>query len=200
MANTYKLTLKDNGYSLGVGRITEFQYLHWSHDIKYNLCKALTKKFDYENANLPENVVFEYDYYHEYDDVALWVGAGEEAWLTIETMNNTDLVVDEELISYLHSQFDDEVNNILDVSYEFIPECDLQRGHYLEWLENHNGVSITGTFEADIYDPSKLRFEGISINDKQYIITNVYYDNVELKYEKTKPNVTNFDMRVLNVE
>lgn len=199
MANTYKLTLKGLGYNLGVGRITEFQYLFWSKENKDKLLDALTNKFDYENSQLPENIVFEYNNYYEYDDVALWAGGGEESWLTIMDVND-EIIVDEELVSYLHSQFDDEVNSILDTSYEFIPECDLQKGYYVEWLENGDGVWFESSFQADIYDPSKLRFEGIRINDKQYIITNVYYDDVELVSKINNIKLKEFDCRVLNVE
>jgi hypothetical protein len=197
--NTYKIVIKGNGYNRGLGRINEFQYSFWANNNKEDLLNALTKNYNYEHNHVPLNSVFEYDYYHDYDDVAFWSGFGEDAWLTVTTDNN-EQIVDEDLISYLHSQFDDEVNDILDISYEFVPEHDLQEGNYVEWVEEVKEYSFVGSFCDQTFDPKKLKFEGLMLNDKQYIITNVYYNDVEIENTvKLEHDVDFFDCRVINV-
>lgn len=195
----FTIEIVSRGLDVGIGKITQAQYEYWNHeDREYELGEALQCNFDYEENETPEECKL-LDYYNEYDDVLFTFGPDIDY--------NTMVIKD----SKGNIVFDGDVEGF---ASEYDPECELEiidggdrdyymnvqePGYYVQWTQGGKGVYFDGDFEAEEFDPLKLKFLRKE-TDYGDVLDSISYNGEHISNNAGDYDVKSFECAVHYVE
>ena len=195
---TYTIEITSRGQDVGIGKITQSQYEYWSDDREYELGEALQSNYDYEENETPEECRL-HDYYNEYDDVLFTFGPDIDYHsMTIKDAEGN--VVYSGDVDNLVSEYDpeDELEMIDGGDRDYYMSV-MEPGYYLQWCNGGKGVYFDGDFEADTFDPKKLKFKRIE-TDFGDILDSIFYDGEDISNNAGDYDIKSFEARVYYVE
>lgn len=197
---TYTIEIMSRGLDVGIGKITQAQYEYWSDQDDYDLSEALQsgEDFDYDELDTPEDARFN-QYYNEFTDVFFAFGPDFDYHsITIkDDEGNIIYMGDVEGLTSEHDpEFELEMIDGGDRDY-FI--SDMEPGYYVSWSQGGKGLYFDGEFEAESFDPKKLKFHRKE-TDYGDVLSDVSYDGEELYNCAGDYDIKSFEARVHYVE
>jgi hypothetical protein len=195
----YTIEITSRGLDVGIGKITQEQYEYWSdEDREYDLGEALQSNFDYEENGTPEECKL-YDYYNEYEDVLFTFGADFE-YHNMTIKDDKGNIVYTGDISDLASEHDPEYElEMIDGGDRDYYMSVMEPGYYLEWCNGGKGVYFDGDFEAEEFDPKKLKFKRVE-TDFGEVLGGISYDGDHIDNNAGDYDIKSFEARVHYVE
>lgn len=195
----YTIEIWSRGLDVGIGKITEAQYEYWSEMSVSDLQDVMNNNFDYDENETPEEARMEREYYNEYEDV--FFGFGPDAdyhEMTIKDEEGNIIFMGDK------SGFIDEYDPDYEVDLTDAGDRDyysnvLEPGYYVQWCQGGKGLYFDGEFEAEKFDPLKIKF---SIRETDYgeILTGISYDGEEVYNDAGDYDIKSFEASLVNVE
>lgn len=195
----YTIEITSRGLDVGIGTITQEQYEYWSdEDREYDLGEALQSNYDYEENGTPDECKL-YDYYNEYEDVLYTFGADMEYnTLTIKDDEGNIMYMGdvEGLVAEHDPEYELEMIDGGDRDYYMSV---MEPGYYLQWCQGGKGVYFDGEFEAESFDPKKLKFLRKE-TDFGDILDSISYDDEKIDNCAGDYDIKSFEANVHYVE
>jgi hypothetical protein len=196
---TYTIEIYSRGLDVGIGKITQAQYEYWSdEDREYDLTEALQDNFDYEEHETPEECKL-YEYYNEYEDVLFTFGPDFEYHeMTIKDEDNNILYMGD--VDGLVSEHDPDYEiDMIDGGDRDYYMSVMEPGYYLQWCNGGKGLYFDGQFEAESFDPKKLKFKRVE-TDFGEVLDGISYDDESIENVAGDYDIKSFEARVHYVE
>jgi hypothetical protein len=189
----YTIEIFSRGMDVGIGTITKEQYEYWN-DREEDLGDALNQNYDYEENETPTECQFD-EYYNEYSDVLYaWGPDMDYHEMKITDENGTEV--------FKGTAYD--LIHEYDEDYEFMYEgeeyfMNIQKnGYYVQWCQGGKGLYFEGEFEADEFDPKKLKLFN-SETDYGDILSKVYYNGEALDNNAGDYDIKSFEVSLYNI-
>lgn len=195
----YTIEIYSRGIDVGIGKITKEQYEYWSDDDnEMHLTDALQDSYDYEENDTPDECKF-VGYYNEYDDVFFGFGPNWDYHdITIKDEDG-NIIYAGDASGFIDSYDPDYEIDLLDGGeQDYYSNC-LDSGYYVQWCQGGKGLYFDGEFEAEKFDPLKIKF---SMRETDYgeILTGIKYDNEDVENCAGDYDVKSFEATVFYVE
>jgi hypothetical protein len=191
----YTIEIWSRGVDVGIGTITKEQYDYWSERESYDLDEALNNNFDYESEETPSEAILDKEYYNEYSDVLYaWGPDMDHHEMVIKDENGTE-VYKGDAYDLIH-EYDEDYESMYEGEEYFM---NVQKpGYYVQWCQGGKGIYFEGEFEADEFDPKKLKFFNSETNYGD-VLSKVYYDGEELDNNAGDYDIKSFEASLEHV-
>jgi hypothetical protein len=191
----YTIEIYSRGIDVGIGKVTKEQYEYWSERPAGDLDDVMNSNFDYEENETPEEAKMEREYYNEYEDV--FFGFGPDAnyhEMTIKDENG-NVVFEGDTSGYIDAYDPDYEVDLTDNGDQDYYSQYLEPGYYVQWCQGGKGLYYETDFEADTFDPLKIKF---SVRETDYgeIITGISYDGEELYNNAGDYDIKSFEAHI----
>lgn len=189
----YTIEIYSRGYDVGIGTITKEQYEYWIDREEY-LDDALNQNFDYEEDETPVECQFD-EYYNEYSDIVYAWGPDMDYHEMIIKDENGNTVYEGNAYDLINEH--DEDHEVMYEGEEYFMSVQ-KPGYYVQWCQGGKGCYFEGEFEADEFDPKKLKFFN-SETDYGDVLTKVFYDNEELDNSAGDYDIKSFEASLYEI-
>ncbi len=188
----YTIEIWSRGYDVGIGTITKEQYDYWVERDESDLSDALHSNFDYESEETPTEAILDKEYYNEYSDVLYAWGAD---------MDHHEMVIKDENDNEIYKGTAYDLIYEHDEDYDFMYDSEeyfsntQKDGYYVQWCQGGKGIYFEGEFEADEFDPKKLKFKN-SETDYGDVLSDIYYDGERLDNNAGDYDIKSFEASI----